>query len=294
MTGLLRSVLRLVPHAALAAPLLLGAGALTATEAQAQGLALPQLSPAAEVKQQVGIGHITVRYASPAVRGRKIFGTLVPFGELWRTGANGATTIEFTHDVSVSGTAVPAGKYSVFSLPGKDEWTLILNKNANQGGTRNYKQDLDAVRVKVKPTAIAPREALTFLFSETTPAGTRLDLEWETTRVSLPITAETPKQVADGIKGFTGKTAGDIANVARYHADELKDLDGALRTIDIAIALDKTWFNTWLKAKFLAAKGDHKAAYPLAEQAWEMGNKADYFFWKDDVKKALDEWKSKK
>lgn len=257
-------------------------------------LKLPAPSPLARVMQTVGIAEITVEYSSPGVKERQIFGGLVPFDKLWRTGANAATKITFSHDVMVAGKAVPAGTYAVFTIPSAKDWTLILNKNAQQGGTRKYDKKLDQVRVKLTPTKLPEkRERMTFVFSDTKSDATRIDLEWDTLRLSIPVTIPTQKYALAAIDAHTAGAMRELASAARYHADHTKDLDKALAFIDMSIAVKRDWFNVWLKADFLAQKGEHKKAYPLAEEAWKLGNKAEYFFWKDRVKKALDEWKAK-
>ncbi len=272
---------------------LLAALSLSATPALADGLAMPQPSPAASVMQTVGITPITVSYSSPGKKGRDVFGGLLPFGTLWRTGANGATTIEFGTDVTIAGTAVPAGKYALFTIPGKAEWTVILNKNPNQGGTRQYDEKLDLLRTKVKPTTIPVRERMAFVFADTTDEGTHLDLEWDTTRVRLPIQVATADHVAAATTGYQKTSSRALANAARYRAGA-GDAKGALALLDASIAIEQTWFNSWLKADLLAKGGDYKAAYPLAETAYALGQKDDYFFWKGQVEKALKDWKSKR
>jgi hypothetical protein len=261
--------------------------------AHGQELTLPVLSPRAEVKQQVGVVHVTVNYASPGKRERTVWGELVPYDKLWRTGANMATTLETTGPLVVGGTQVPAGKYSVFSIPGKDEWTLILNKDTDQGGTDDYDQAQDAVRVKAKPEQASERERLTFLFSDTTEQGTRLDLEWAGVRVSLPITVDTTGMVKTSIDTYITDTSDTLAGAARYRAEH-GDVPGALALLDASLAVRESWYNTWLKADLLHQKEDHKAAYKLALRAQELGTAAgDEFFWKDRVEKAVAEWKKK-
>lgn len=266
------------------------AALLLATPAVAQKIDLPAPSPSAMVMQQVGVANVTVSYSSPAKRGRTIWGELVPFDKLWRTGANGATTLETSHDIMVGGAKVPAGTYSLFTIPGKTEWTVIINKNAKQGGTRNYDEKLDQARIKVKLAPGAARERLTFLFSDTTDASTNLDLEWDGGLVRMPITADTAGQVAAGINDFKSKSARGLANAARYHADK-DDLPGALTLIDASLAAERTWFNVWLKAEMLGKMGKKKPALKLAKEAYAMGEKDDYFFWKDKVAKAIKDWK---
>ncbi len=265
-----------------------------AAPAAAQSLKLPAPSPLAQAMQTVGTTTVTVTWSSPGVKGRKIYGGLVPFGALWRTGANAATTIEFDSPVKVAGKDVPAGKYALFTIPGAEQWTVILNKNADQGGTRQYDEKLDALRFEVKPAKSPVRERLTFVVRDTVDDGTHLDLDWAGTVVAIPISVDTAGLARKAIAGYQGGSSRGLANAARYMADSAKDLGAALKLIDASLAVEQTWFNTWLKADFLARTGDHKAAYPLAEKAYEMGKKADYFFYKDVVEKALKDWKSKR
>ncbi|HEX8528908.1 MAG TPA: DUF2911 domain-containing protein, partial [Cytophagales bacterium] len=147
--------------ALLAAPLFFTPGAYAQ-------IAMPQPSPAATVTQKVGLADVTLSYSRPSARGRVIFGGLRPYGKLWRTGANGATKLTFSEDVTVNGTKVPAGEYSLFTIPGKDEWTVMLNKNA-KASENDYKEAEDAARFKVKPAKTsAPYETFTIDFSDLT------------------------------------------------------------------------------------------------------------------------------
>lgn len=267
---------------------------LLALPAVAQDLDLPAASPRAEVKQQVGVTWVTVNYASPGVKGRKVFGDLVPMDKLWRLGANAATTLELSGDATIGGVKTPKGKYSLFAIPGQAEWTVIINKNPDQGGTNSYDEKLDVGRFKARPEASPARERMTFLFSDTTDNGTRLDLDWGGTRVSLPITVDTAANAQANIAAYGKKSARGLANAARFQADEAKNLDAALKLIDASLAIDAGWFNTWLKADFLSRKGDFKAALPLAQKAHEMGlPEGPGYFYKDRVEAALKEWKGK-
>ena len=142
-----------------------------------------------------------------------------------------------------------------------------------------------------KPEAVPTRERLTFLFSDTTDAAASLDLDWAGTRVRLPITVATAANAKANIGDFSKKSSRALANAARYLADDAKDVDGALKLIDSSLAVDVTWFNTWLKADFLARKGDKKAALALAEKAYALGKDDKGFFYKDRVEKALKDWK---
>jgi len=274
---------------------LLGLGAFSVGmegAALAQQLELPRPSPLAKVSQAVGLTDVSVEYSSPAIKGRKVFGTLVPLGQLWRTGANSATKLTFSKDVTIDGKPVPAGSYALFSIPGKDTWTLILNKNPNQGGTGQYKQDLDLLRFTVKPEPAGQRERLTFVFSDTTETSTRLDLEWEKLRVSFVIKANTDAQVDAGIKALEDSSWRPYNNAARYLLESKKDPERAMQLIDRSLSLREEWLNVWTKAQLLAQKGKSQDACPLAQKAKQLGEKnPDGFFFADEVKKSIVDWK---
>lgn len=261
--------------------------------ASAQQLELPRPSPNAKVSQMVGLTEVSVDYSSPAVKGRKVYGGLLPFGQLWRTGANGATKITFSKDVMVADKPVPAGTYALFTIPTAASWTVILNKNPNQGGTDQYKQDLDQLRFEAKPQAIPARERLTFLFTNTTESATSLDLEWEKVRVSIPIKAGTDAQVAAGIKALENGAWRPWNNAARYLLESKKDLDQAMSLIDRSLGMKEDWFNVWTKAQIVGAKGKAAEACPLAQKAQALGEKSDSFFYAAEVKKAIADWKCK-
>lgn len=271
----------------------LSTAVLYSATASAQQLELPRPSPNAKVSQMVGLTEVSVDYSSPAVKGRKVFGGLVPFGQLWRTGANAATKITFSKDVTIEDKPVPAGTYALFSIPTATGWTVILNKNPNQGGTDQYKQDQDLARFMIKPQPIPPRERLTFLFNNTTESTTSLDMEWEKVRVSLPIKAATDAQVAANIKGLENGAWRPWNNAARYLLESKKDLDQAMGLIDRSLSLKEDWFNVWTKAQIVAAKGKAADACPLAQKAQALGEKTDSFFFAAEVKKAIADWKCK-
>ena len=146
-----------------------------------------------KVYQRVGVTDVEISYSRPGVKGRSIFAAdgLQPFGQLWRTGANAATKISFSTDVMVGGEKVAAGTYSVFTIPGADEWTFMLNSDADQRGTRNYDEAKDAVRVKLKPGEYPMNvETMTFAFANVKDTGMDLVMLWEKTTLVVPITVE--------------------------------------------------------------------------------------------------------
>lgn len=266
-------------------------GALAAAPASAN-VPLPAPSPKAMVMQTVGITDVTVEYSSPGIKGRKVFGSLVPFGELWRTGANAATRITFSRDVTVAGKPVAAGTYSIFTLPTARMWTVVLNKNKD-ASNQTYDEKQDALRFEVKPEKAPKRERMTFVFANTTDTDTRLDLEWDELRVSIPIKVDTSGQTMAAITGYVDQSWRPLAQAARYLTETANDQAKALTMIDASIAVKETWFNLWIKAQILAKGNDFKGAYPLAQKAFELGQKDQFFFWKAEIEKALGEWKSK-
>jgi len=270
-----------------------------ATPALAQMLELPRPSPTAKVTQNVGLTEITVEYSSPRVNGRKIWGALLPWGELWRAGANAATKLTVSKDVNIGGSAVPAGTYSLFVIPQKSgAWTMIVNRKAT-ATTDQYKKEDDVVRVDVKPQPLATaRERLAYGFSDfavQTKVG--LDLEWEKVRLTLPIKLGTDEQIATNLKSYEESQWVPLNSAARYMLEQKKDFDAGLALVDKSIAIREDWFNTWTKAQLTAAKGKTKDALALAQKADALGEKAtpaDRYFFKDQVKAAITEWKKAK
>jgi hypothetical protein len=267
-----------------------GIAALTsATSVQAQ-LQLPQPSPSASVTQTVGLTDITIEYSSPGAKGRAIYGGLVPYGKVWRTGANASTKISFSKDVTINNTKVPKGKYAIVSIPGQNEFTFILTKDlsVNEG---SYKQEDDVVRVVSKPQSIEMRERMTFLFSNFTDQKTNIDLEWEKTRVSFTVNVDTDAQAMENIKSELGRTWRLYNAAARYHLDNNKELEQGMAYADQSISLKEEWFNTWTKAQLYHAMNRQADAYKFAMKAKELGDKSSSFFFKDQVEKAINDWK---
>ena len=256
---------------------------------------LPQPSPLARVEQRVGVTNFAVEYSSPGVKDRKIWGTLVPYDELWRTGANAATKLEASRDFNFAGTPVPAGTYALYTIPGKKSWTVILNSNWKTGGTNGYDQKNDVARVTVKPDSASKRERLAFLFSDTTDASTRLDLEWEKLRVSVPITVDTQTQVLGNIDKAVDEAWRPHFNSARWLLDNNGDLDRALGYIDTSISIKPTWWNHWVKGQILAKQGKPAEAVAMGEKAAELGRGDNVYegFFKEQVSKTIEEWRKK-
>lgn len=274
--------------------LAISAAAALGSSVPAQTLEVPAPSTKARVEQRVGITDLSVDYSSPAVRGRKIWGGLVPYDQIWRTGANASTKLTASRDFTFGGTAVPKGTYSVFTIPGASSWTVILNKNADASADA-YDQKDDAARVTVSPESSGPRERMTFVFSDTSDDATRLDLEWAGLRVSVPIRVDTAGQVMSGIDKTLGDAWRPHYQAGRYLVENNGDLDKALQYLDTSIGIKSTWWNNWWRAQALAKKGRTGDAIAAGEKALQIGKGDDTFekFFKADVQKTVDGWKAK-
>ncbi len=271
---------------------------LCAVPASAQ-LELPPASPAAKVMQKVGLTEISVDYSSPAVKGRKIWGELVPWEKPWRTGANASTKITFSRDVTFGGKPVPAGTYAIVTFPAQSGWTVVLNKELGLfGGGKTYDAKDDVVRVPATTTEIPNRERLTFIFSNTTDDQTSLDMEWEKLRVSVPIQIDTAAYAQANIQAAVNNAWNSLANAARYTAENTKDYGTALKYADNAIAIQSNWYTNWIKADVLARSGKYADARKFAQTALDQGQKNPnppfFSFYKDTIAKALVDWKNKK
>ena len=230
---------------------------------------LPQPSPGAAVKTVVGTTDVTIDYHRPGVKGRKIWGELVPYGQVWRLGANEATTITFADPIKVQGREVPAGKYGLFAIPGQDKWTLILNKQAQQWGAYFYKAEEDLLRFDVQPQAGPFTEWMVF---EITPAGNGkvvVEMAWENLRV--PFTVETDadamawKSIDDTLAGTP--EWGDYQTAAHWALETGQRLDEAMAWIDKAIALQESFWNHETKARLLQKAGKTEEALVHLDKA---------------------------
>jgi hypothetical protein len=263
--------------------------------ALAQTLEVPAPSAKAKVEQRVGITDFSVDYSSPAVRGRKIFGGLLPYDKLWRTGANASTKLTASRDFTFGDKTVPKGTYSVFSIPGASSFTVILNKNVD-ASTDAYDAKDDAARVTVTPQTTGARERMTFIFSETTDSTSRLDLEWDTVRVSVPIKVDTQAQVLAGIDSTLAEAWRPYYQAGRYLVESGGNVDTALGYLDTSIGIKSTWWNNWWRAQALAKKGRTPDAIAAGEKTLQIGKGNDTFeqFFKADVEKTVNDWKKGK
>lgn len=252
----------------------------------------PQPSPSAEVTQTVGLTDIKVQYSSPGVKNRPIWGELVPYGKLWRAGANKATQISFSQDVTFGGKKVPAGEYSLFARPTAKGWKIVLNTVTELWGTGGHDKAKDAVRVTAKTQQIPKRERLAYIFSDTTKSSTRLDLEWDELRVSVPIAVDTKGHVLAGIDAALKKSWQPHSRSAQYLLSSDGDLRTALGYAKTSVGIKATWRNHWIRAQILKKMGKTKKAKSDVRAALKLGDKSGGFnFYKGRMKDALKSWK---
>ncbi|MFT3841545.1 MAG: DUF2911 domain-containing protein [Myxococcaceae bacterium] len=246
---------------------------LVGSLAQAQGLKLPQQSPAATVSQQVGLTDITVSYHRPGVGGRAIWGELVPYGDTWRAGANENTTITFSSDAKVEGKAIKAGTYGLHMIPvkGKD-WTVAFSNVSSAWGSFTYDQKEDALRVTVKPHPIdTVEERLSYRFDNPTDTTVTLVMSWEKLAVPMAISVETPKvtmaSVRTELRGILNYDDRAQTAAADYWLKNGGAPDEGLKMVEKAIARRPSYANLMIKAGFLEKQGKAKDAEELRTKA---------------------------
>ena len=243
---------------------------------QAQPLRTPQPSSTQTIKQDFGIGNVELSYSRPGIKGRKIFGDLVPFGKVWRTGANSATTLTFSDSVMIGGTKLAPGKYGLLSIPDKDQWTLILSKQTDVTSPSSYNQESDAARVTVKPVSLKePVETFTMQFANVKPNSTDLQIMWDNTLVSLPITTDIESKIMAQINNLMNRDNRPYFQAAMYYIETGKDLNQAAAWLDKAIEQNPSAY--WVyhqKANALARMGKKTEAKTTAQKSLELARDA--------------------
>jgi hypothetical protein len=245
----------------------------------AKKIEFPQASSLASVKERVGVTDVAIEYSRPNIRERKIFGGLVPFGTVWRTGANAATKITFSTDVKLGGSAVPAGSYALFTIPGEAEWTVILSRVVdNQWGSYAYDQKDDQARIKVKPASTPePLETMTIAVQDIRAGKANLVIAWEKTKVSVEVDTDLVARLKPQIEAaMAGSGEKPYFAAAMFYYEN--DLDMALAKEWIEAAAKKQPDAVWImyrKGLILKKAGDHAGALAAAQQAREMASKAE-------------------
>lgn len=264
--------------------------------AQAQ-IKMPQPSPASKLTQTVGLTEVTVEYSRPAKRDREIFGGLVPYGEVWRTGANASTKITFSSDVTIKGMEMPAGTYALYTIPGKDEWTIILNKNTKLWGSSGYAEVDDALRFVVKTEELERTiESFTINVTDITNNSANIELAWDNTAVKFGFETEVDAIVMAEIKQKVMNIDRTNANLfyqaASYYYNNDKDMEQALAWVQKAVdARPEAYWVQHLHAKILAKKEDFKQAIKAAEKSKEAAQKANNPDYVRLNEQKIEEWK---
>jgi len=259
----------------------------------------PRVSPGAKVSQMIGITEVTVNYHRPGVKGRLILGELVPFDEIWRTGANEATTIQFSNDVTIADTKIPAGKYSLFTIidDSKFDVTIIINKNPNLWGTSGYKQEEDLIRFGVKPEHGEHQEWLKISFENLKKNSADLRIHWENFSFGFTITVDTDNLVLEGTRKELAQkdlTWREPYRAANYCLENEVSLEEGKTWIDQSLAKEKNYWNTSLKAKYFAQEGKYKDALKTMNEALAIGQKMDNPPYNmKDMENLINEWSEK-
>ena len=236
---------------------------------------LPQPSPSTHLEQRVGLTDITLDYSRPSVNGRVIFGDLVPFGSHWRAGANQNTKVTFSKPVTIAGTDVAAGTYSLSMIPNKGTWTVILNTKTDMWGVDGYSQEQDVLRVEVTPQAIAPVETMRLSLENITVSNAEIVLDWSDVRIALPVELNTMELATANIDAAIAAEPENwrvYRNAANFYNQNNIELATALTCMEKSIALNPdSWYSYYLYAQVLAKNDRKKEAKKAASKALEMG-----------------------
>lgn len=259
----------------------------------------PAPSPTGKISQEVGLIKVDVEYSRPSAKGRKIFGDLVPFGEMWRTGANASTKVTFSDKVQTANISLDKGTYALYTIPGPKEWTIIFYKNTSYGGVpapKDFKEEEVAARFTVPAQSIANKvETFTIEIANLTNAGADLELIWENTKVSIPVIVDTDSKVMADIKStMEGPNANAYYTAARYYYEEKKDMKQALDWV--TASLEKGGEKFWilrLKANIQAELGMYKDAITTANKSTELAKADGNSDYPRMNEKSISEWTKK-
>jgi len=259
--------------------------------AEAQ-LKTPAPSPTQNVKQDFGLASIELSYSRPAVKGRKIFGDLVPYGQVWRTGANQATTITFGDEVTIGGVKLPAGKYGILTVPDKKSWTIIISKQTDITSPQGYKKDMDAVRVTTNVSSTKSTvESFTMQFANVKPTSCDLQIMWDKSAVVLPIATEIDGKIMANIEKEMKGDKPPYFEAAMYYMNNGKDLNQALSWFNKAVEaqpdafwVQHQWANCLAK---LGQKNEAKAAALKSKELAMAAKNDDYVKLNDKLLKEL-------
>lgn len=247
--------------------------AALSTSVIAQQLKVPAASPVQTIKQSFGLSEIMIDYSRPSAKNRVVFGDVVPFGKVWRTGANSATKITFGDDVKVEGTEVKAGTYAIYTIPNKESWEIMLYKDLTLGGNvADYKMENEVVRFKVKTIALSNKvETFTMGVADITATSANIELMWENTKVMFAVMTEIDSKIMKNIESNVVKDNRPYYQAASYYYENNKDLKTALDWVNKAmVANPKAYWVVMLKAKIQLKLNDKKGAIETANLVIKM------------------------
>lgn len=262
-------------------------------------LRLPQASPRAQLSQTIGLTDVTVSYHTPGVKGREVWGKLVPYGQVWRSGANEATLITFTDSVKVNGKSLQAGTYSLFTLPeAENKWWMIFNKDTTLWGTDGYKPEEDVLRVEVSPqTSPTLLESLQYSFTNVKTTSATLNLSWEKLIIPITIEVEVFEKALSNLQEDLAQAKPDdwasFAQAAQYLIQNNTRHELALAWINKSLRIKENFYNSWLKAQLLAQKEEYEGAVDLTRKAMKLGENdtKNYSILSREMERAMNEWK---
>ncbi|MBX7201574.1 MAG: DUF2911 domain-containing protein [Bacteroidia bacterium] len=251
--------------------------AMSPLSLDAQALKVPAPSPLQTFKQNFALGEVSVEYSRPSAKSRVIFGDVVPFGKIWRTGANASTKITFSDAVKLEGVTVQPGTYALYTIPGKDVWEVMLYSDLNLGGSvHEYKTENEVLRLKVKPSTLpALVETFTIQINNVKPSSASIDLSWEKTQVSIALTADIDERIMKNIEKSLAADTRPYYQSASYYYENNKDLGKALEWVNKATEQSpKAFWIMLLKAKIQLKSGDKKGAIESANKTIELAKEA--------------------
>jgi len=270
---------------------------------RAQDLELPRVSPKAEVSYTIGYTKIKINYGAPATNGRVIWGNVVPYDQVWRAGANEATTVEVSTDVNIEGQTLRAGKYSLFLIPGEKEWTVIFNKKWDQWGAYSYDEAQDEIRFTVEPKVNeGMQERLLYAIHDMKMDMGYIKLSWEKMRLYLRFKVDMMEQAMSNIITVLGTTPPEkkwviYAQGAEFLVNADGNMDQALEWAKMSTDQFSQSWNWYIRGKVEAKKGDFTAAVASGTKCAEMGlaDENDNFYEdnKTEINGAIKGWASK-
>ena len=249
------------------------------TFAQDPGFEVPATNPREKIQQRVAATDIDVTYNRPSVKGRKIFGGLVPFGQVWRTGSDASTKISFSTPVSINGQKVEAGTYELFSIPGEKEWTIILQENRNQWGSYGYKTEFDRLRTVVRSQSLTTAvESFTIGVDNITSRSADLSIMWERTRVAIPITIDLTATVLPQLEeSLANDERKPYFRAAMFYYENDLDINRAAELMQLAIQENPNHLGMLYRlGLILERKGDKAGAIAASEKSLAEAKKASH------------------